>query len=455
MFGHTGVLSLALPFLVGRVVGQTGIQLDVSSTDSIKSAAKSLAGGIVSFYNETLQKDLTLGLFPDPYYWWEAGIVFNALIGYSYLTGDSQYDSLISEALQHQIGDHDAFMPPNQTKTLGNDDQSSWGLAAMTAAEVGFPKPANLNWIDLVVNVWNTQAERIDYATCGGGLKWQIFTFNNGYNYKNSMSNGNFFLLSARLAKFTGNSTYTQYANQIYKWSNDIGLVSDFHVFDGADDKKNCSQVNHIQWTAAHGVYTEGAALMFNMTGAQNWTDTVNGFVNASSVFQATKDNPVIIETACENNGKCDVDQRAFKGIFARTMARAALAAPFASGTISKILSASAQGAVSVCTSGGKPSCSLSWADADSKWEQASASDGNLGEVYDALEVVQGLLYPSAKSLQTANGGGSSSSSSATQSGGASRSSGASSPQNTGAAGTIAVSLISVLVVAIAAMCSV
>jgi mannan endo-1,6-alpha-mannosidase len=194
--------------------------------------------------------------------------VWNALVGYSYLTGDSTYDETISEALQWQIGDFEAYMPGNQTTTLGNDDQSCWGLAAMTAAEVGFPKPKSAEWVDYAVNVWNTQASRIDEknGTCGGGLRWQIYSFNKGYDYKNTWSNGNFFLLSARLAKFTGNATYSQYADQVFKWSQDIGLVGrDYEVYDGTDAAKDCSSINKIQWSATNGIYTEGAALMYNI----------------------------------------------------------------------------------------------------------------------------------------------------------------------------------------------
>jgi hypothetical protein len=88
--------------------------------------------------------------------------VWNALVGYSYLTGDSTYDDIVSEALQFQLGDFDAYMPPNQTSVIGNDDQSCWGLAAMTAAEVEFPKPKNAEWVDYAANVWNTQAQRFD-----------------------------------------------------------------------------------------------------------------------------------------------------------------------------------------------------------------------------------------------------------------------------------------------------
>jgi mannan endo-1,6-alpha-mannosidase len=223
----------------------------------------------VAAYNEQLKENRIPGLFDDTY-WWEAGTVWNALVGYSHLTGDSQYDGIISQALQFQVGDYNAYMPPNQTKTLGNEDQSCWGLAAMTAAEVGLSKPQSAEWIDYAVNVWNTQAQRLDAqeeaGVCGGGLKWQIFTFNSGYNYKNALSNGNFFLLSARLAKFTGNATYVHYADKVFKWSQDIGLVSkDFRVHDGTDDKTNCSTITPTQFSAPHGVYTEGAALMYNM----------------------------------------------------------------------------------------------------------------------------------------------------------------------------------------------
>ncbi|KAH7075102.1 glycoside hydrolase [Paraphoma chrysanthemicola] len=421
--------------------------------DSIKSAAKTLADSIVLMYNESLKTDQIPGLFPDPYYWWEAGSVFHGLIEYSYLTGDSRYDSLISEALQHQTGDYDAFMPPNQTKTLGNEDQSTWGLAAMTAAEVGLPNPPkDLQWLDLAVNVWNIQAMRYDdqerNGTCDGGLKWQIFTFNAGYNYKDSASNGNFFLLSARLAKYTGNTTYSEYADKVFRWSRAIRLVDEeYRVFSGTDDKANCTSMNRIRFTSTHGTYTEAAALMFNLTGAQTWREAVNGFVKSASVFQDSARTPIIVESACEANGKCSIDMRSYKGMFARTFARAALAAPFAADTILNILSTSATGAATGCTTrnANGTKCTFSWVNTTDE------PVAGLGEVFNALEVVQVLLYPSAKGFKTANAtaGGN-----ATQSGGASRSSGAAAPQNTGAAGTVAASVTAVLVVAFATLLS-
>lgn len=139
----------------------------------------------------------------------------------------------------------------------------------MTAAEVGFPKPDGAEWVDYAKNVFDIQAERLNIAEndeCQGGLRWQIFQFNIGYNYKNSWSNGNFFLLAARLAKFTGNATYSEYADKVYKWSQDIGFVTDdFSVYDGASTLDNCTKPSKIRWTSNHGTFTEGAALMYNI----------------------------------------------------------------------------------------------------------------------------------------------------------------------------------------------
>lgn len=81
--------------------------------------------------NETGQ---TVGNLPAPYYWWEAGAMFMTLIQYWYFTGDATYNNVTTQGLLAQIGPNKNFMPPNQTKTEGNDDQAFWAFAALTAA---------------------------------------------------------------------------------------------------------------------------------------------------------------------------------------------------------------------------------------------------------------------------------------------------------------------------------
>ena len=191
-----------------------------------------------------------------------------------YYTGDDQYNAISRQALQHQIGDYNAFMPANQTRTLGNDDQAFWGMAAMSAAENKLPDLKDgPSWLSLAQAVFQTQHKRWDPDTCGGGFKWQIFFTNPGYNYKNTISNGCFFNIAARLYKYLGNDTYSEWAEKTWEWEQSSGLMSaDFYFYDGTDSVKNCTSVNRIQWTYNAGVHMSGVAAMWNAVRiGQSW----------------------------------------------------------------------------------------------------------------------------------------------------------------------------------------
>lgn len=207
------------------------------------------------------------GNLPAPYYWWEAGAMFMSMIDYWFYTGDTQYNNLVTQGMLYQVGPGNDFMTPNQTKTEGNDDQVFWAFAAMDAAELKFPNPpaTSPQWLALAQAVFNLQAARWDNSSCGGGLRWQIYPFNAGYNYKNGISNGGFFSLGARLARYTNNQTYADWAERMWDWTVSINLQSpQFQYFDGSDDTINCTQINHIQWTYTAGVFLHGAANMYN-----------------------------------------------------------------------------------------------------------------------------------------------------------------------------------------------
>lgn len=209
----------------------------------------------------------TPGNLPDPYYWWEAGAMFGALVDYYHYTGDDQYVDVTKQAIVHQVGPDKNYMPPNQSRTLGNDDQGFWAITAMGAAENKFPDPEDdePQYLELAQAVFNTQAAAWDDKTCGGGLRWQIYSFNNGYHYKNAISNGVFFNIGARLATYTKNGTYAHWAEKTWDWMSDVGLISSsYQIFDGTDSLDNCSTTNHIQWSYNNGVMMLGAAHMYN-----------------------------------------------------------------------------------------------------------------------------------------------------------------------------------------------
>jgi mannan endo-1,6-alpha-mannosidase len=258
--------------LAGNVLA---IDLNLDDDSSIRDAAKTIAASIVERYtNATDVPGGIPGLLGDPYYFWENGLAWDSLINYWYQTGDDSYNELIGQALRFQLGENNDYMPANQTKSEGNDDQSTWALAAMTAAESGFPSDAladlNTTWADIAIDIFNQQAARWDNETCAGGLRWQIFAFNNGYDYMNSISNGNFYQLASRLSRFTGNSTYIEWSDTVLGWSVNVGLIADElatlpgAVFDGTDSKDECSDINRIQWSANAGTYLAGAAYAWN-----------------------------------------------------------------------------------------------------------------------------------------------------------------------------------------------
>jgi mannan endo-1,6-alpha-mannosidase len=182
----------------------------------------------------------------------------------------------------------------------------------MSAAEYGFENPSadEPSWLALAQGVFNSQAARWDAADCSGGLRWQIFTWNNGYNYKNSPSNGGFFALAARLAAYTGNQTYLDWAEKTWQWMDEeVHLIgSDYSVYDGTSTGDNCTSLDHTLWTYTAGMMLNGCATMWNVTQESKWQDRAQGIWNIanSTFFNEQK----IMYEVCEATVQCNVDQK-------------------------------------------------------------------------------------------------------------------------------------------------
>ncbi|KAL9045614.1 MAG: hypothetical protein Q9214_001372 [Letrouitia sp. 1 TL-2023] len=363
---------------------------------------------MMSYYhgNET---GMPVGLLPDPYYWWEAGAMFGQMVEYWHLTGDKTYNDVVTKGLLAQIETTEDFMPTNQTRTEGNDDQAFWAFAAMSAAELKFPDPPpdQPSWLALAQAVFNEQAHRWDNQHCGGGLRWQIFAWNKGYDYKNSISNGGFFQLAARLARYTGNQTYADWADKSWKWMIDIKLMaSDYRVFDGANIDKNCSAPSELQWTYNVGTMLMGAANMYNFTdGDPKWRSRTEGLLNASQLFfPQSLGGDIMQEIACEPQKSCNNDQPSFKAYLSRWMAATTQIAPFSEGYVMKKLRASALGAAKQCSGppNGGTTCGRTW--------NTAVWDGKLGvgEEMSALSVIQNLLIQKVAPPVTLKKGGTS-----------------------------------------------
>lgn len=349
------------------------------------------------------------GILPGPppagdYYWWQGGALWGTLIDYWHYTGDMSYVQTTKDSLLFQTGPDNNYMHPNWTASLGNDDQAFWGMSSMLAAELVFPDPPaddTRQWLALTQAVFNTQAhpDRHD-ETCNGGLRWQIPPANNGYNYKNSasfspslplaldlirfihahapsgkpaISNGCFVNLGARLARYTGNSTYYSWAFDTYSWLKSVHYIdAEYNVHDGGHVQNNCTDINRAQFSYNAGLLLQSAAFMYNYTADQPDNATMSGTEAAfwkaevTSLLNATIrvffPDGIAHEPACEDVGTCTSDMLSFKGFVARWMAMTTQLAPFTRDAIMPVLRTSAAAAVRTCSGGDSGRmCGFKW----------------------------------------------------------------------------------------------
>ncbi|KAH7007802.1 glycoside hydrolase [Macrophomina phaseolina] len=369
--------------------------LDITQTKSIKDVTSNIAYGMMKYYTGNNTGDVP-GNLPDPYYWWHAGAMFMSMVEYWYYTGDNTYVEVTKQAILHQAGDEFDFMPANQTKSEGNDDQLFWACAVLSAAELRFPNPDNSqpSWITQAQNVFDLQASRWD-EECGGGLRWQIFPWNTGYNYKNTISNGGLFQMAARLARYTGNDTYFEWANKVWDWCSSGVLFqseTDTQIIlnDGTTVESNCSQADQKQWTYVYGVFLAGTAFMYNHTLDDIWRLRTEKILTTvyQTFFPESTGLETMIEVTCEPSNACDIDQSSFKAYLSRWMAVTAQLVPSTYDGIYRRLRRSAQGAATQCSGSGKApdACGRKWN--EQVW------DGTTGvcEQMAALQVIGSLM---------------------------------------------------------------
>ncbi|KAI0417601.1 mannan endo-1,6-alpha-mannosidase DCW1-like protein [Xylaria grammica] len=369
--------------------------LDVNNPESIKSVASTIAYGTMSYYTGNITNTPeTIAVFPSPHYWWQAGACWGAMLDYSHYTGDASYDDVITQALLSQVGPAFDLMDPLYAGSEGNDDQAFWAFSILEAAERNFPQPDDSipPWLTIAENVWNTMVARWDETSCSGGLHWQIYPSNpNGIDYKNAVSNGGLFQISARLARATRNETYFQWAEKIWDWSEKIGFIDEhYNVLDGASSTKDCRDTNPLSFSYSQGIYMYGAAVLFNYTNGDGaWADRTNGLLQASRSYFSPFPNAtnIMYEHACELSGRCNNDMKSFKGYLSRFMAATAQMTPSTLNDVKELLSVSAIAAGKACSGGDNGTvCGEKW--------YVDGYDGSwgLGQQMTALETVQALL---------------------------------------------------------------
>lgn len=403
------ILAIVALLLERRVV--YGIELDITSSSSIRDAASTIAYDMMTYYKGN-QSGGIVGVLPGPppdppsgYYWWESGAMWGTLIDYWHYTGDSSYNDVALKGIQWQVGENKDMMPSNWSQSMGNDDQAFWGMTALLAAETNFPNPPpnKPGWLALAQAVFNTQSRRPD-KECGGGLRWQVYPYLTGYDYKNSIANGCFFNIGARLARYTNNDTYAQHAETTWDWIQSVGLMdSNYNIYDGAHIGTNCTDINKVQFSYNMAVWLLGAANMYNYTnGSEVWKQRTTSLLN--STLTTFFPNDIAYEVACEPKLTCTTDMFSFKAYLTRWLAATTLVAPYTYDVIMPKLRASAIAAAKQCSGDTNArTCGLSWS-------KGSVWDGTkgVGQQMAAMSAIFVNLLPLetiAPPLTNATGG--------------------------------------------------
>ncbi|KAJ5639748.1 mannan endo-1-6-alpha-mannosidase [Penicillium longicatenatum] len=361
MLGNTWKTASVITLLAGAA---SAIDLDIKDEQSIKSAAHTAAYGAMSYYQGNLTGHIP-GAFPSK--WWEGSVLFDTMIHYWYLTGDDSNNPAVIQGMNWQSGDNNDYFTANYSSYMGNDEQSSWGLAVMTAAEFGFPQSSSeVSWATKAAAVFNSQVGRWDDTTCGGGLRWQIYTYQPGYGIKDAMSNGEFFELAARLARYTGNTTYSDWAEKIWSWSSSVPLLNNetWIITDSTNTEHQCGTSDKAQWSLNYSPYVTGAAFMYNLTnGDSKWKSGVDGLLNTSftAFFPAKYGGDIMSEYECEPRELCNNNEILFKGIFMRDLALVSTVAPYTMNDILPRLQGSASAAAEACTGESNNTCGMRW----------------------------------------------------------------------------------------------
>ena len=279
------------------------------------------------------------------------------MIKYQIYTNDISHQTDIQSALSRNMEE----LPNSQGYRMarkapeGDTKEMWWIYPALTAMELGFPAPewksgnvslgltgkCNVTWQSLAINAFEEYVERWndEKNTCDGGLRWQL----EDPGYKNTATNGGFFQIAARLARYTGNRTFADWATTVWEWTKAVELLEtgeEYHVHDGAEDReqRECSMDGYLEnqeWSHTLGLYLQGAANMYaysqrnNVSASrQNWTTHVDGLVRrAQNTFSSrykkkTTSINVIYENMCEPKDGCSEDQMSFKGTLVQALSR-------------------------------------------------------------------------------------------------------------------------------------
>ncbi len=270
--------------------------------------------------------------------WWPSANAVETLVDFMAATGTSEYDGMIQSLYELQK-DHPkrraALVAELKQRHQWTDaDEQTWQRASQKASQE--PPPAKAYYRDFQNEylddsgwwgiTWLKMYDRTDQekylATAkvihahmaknwkpevGGGIVWSE---DRDKQRPNSITNGLFILLSARLHQRTHEEAYRQWAERTLGWMRENALYDGTAVVDAPGQKGD-------YWTYNQGVYLGALVALYQSTGERAYLDeavkTTGGVLRRSGLVSPSG---VIIEKLGTGG-----DATLFKGILVRYLA--------------------------------------------------------------------------------------------------------------------------------------
>lgn len=90
-----------------------------------------------------------------------------------------------------------------------------------------------------------------------------------------AIANGCFFNMGARLARYTQNDTYAQWATETWDWIMSVKYIDEeWNVYDGGHVPYNCTDTNKQQFSYNAAILLSGAAYMYDYVSLTSYLST-------------------------------------------------------------------------------------------------------------------------------------------------------------------------------------
>lgn len=80
--------------------------------------------------------------------------------------------------------------------------------------------------------------------------------------------------MGARLARYTGNKTYSDWAEKTWDWVEKVAYIDPetWAVYDGANVGHDCKDINPVQYSYNNAIFAQGTAFMYDHVRFISWS---------------------------------------------------------------------------------------------------------------------------------------------------------------------------------------